>query len=823
MSTAVIDADVVLDDVLRASEHWRLAGRPTSDDHQLRSVVEGALAGDVDPDDPQRTRFCMVTKGPHLLGPVSLACVEARLRAFGVTVHGRYEISGRGADVAAALYPRATRYFRHGPTLPALWDRLAHRFDTDEFAEIFGVRYDTSLVVPAAQAIADNGLRADDFVALWELGRAPITRADLTERYGVAAANFVLPSEDRYEWFRGDLPLGISRVASGMTAFAMRDERLYDGSPVIVVNGHVPGLSALFEPAAWLFELGIDGDNTRIADVRRMLAGEDSVPAKCAQGSLRRDGVDGNLPLASRSIVNSRHNLVHCSDGLVAALSELRAIRPGPAGSDRLTVELAEAGLTQSEITTLVAADPHVVADQSTGHLSDVTAGLSLRDTVDIVLRLVPPVFGATNGYADGVDLPMLDAAFTDGPPSARPGPPVDIAAPAEADVAAGRAALVAGTVGMLTPAGGTGGRFGGYHLPEIDPNRQKVLARLFRVEARSLSALDIRLANSRFLGAENGHRPPLAVLGSETSAAGLRDWRDGLDQADRVAVDLFWQHGIYRLDRTLAEAAPGRSWTNAILRDRAGRPSRKPHGSMGLFSALLISDLFERWERVGVEYLAVANAYDVLFRVDPAVVGYLANRPATDAVIVTMPWAWSATLPRPDGHLAVRGDDEGWLMDEHGRVLSDTVPHDARHYDVGGAVTTHDGRLWIGERERPAGSRYNTNQLYVRVSALRRLIDSTGTGDRVQAVRRLIAGLPARLEDKTVVVDGVPRQARQLSQPLHGLLTLMSRCAVVRSTRIGPGRGGYAPLKQPADVRFAQLELDRRQAEGDALSLPGR
>jgi hypothetical protein len=824
-----INSDLVLADLRRASGQWQLTGRPAPTAGQLHAAVDIALGSLDGQTSAQRARFCVVTKGPHLLGPLSLACIAARLSAFGVTVHGVRRVDGQGAEVAESLYPRAARYFHHGPTLPVLWDRLAQRFDTDDFAAIFGRRYDPSLVLAGAQVISDNNLTAGDFIPVWESGRAPATRAALVRDYGEGPAKFILDGAETYDWFRGVLPVGISRVGSGMTAFALRDDRLYGGAPVIVVNGHVPGLAELFTPGAWVFDLGIDGDEVRIGEVRRVLTGADSLPAKCRPGSLRRDGADGRLPLASTAEVNSRHNLVHCSDGLVAGLAEARTLAPDRSAPDRLTTELTRAGLTAPEISGIVAADPRILTDEPNGHLSDVTHGLSLTGTVRTVLRLVPPILGRANGYADGVDFDLLGRAMTRAmtgaamPVPERSGPLTMPAAPGARDEEAGRAAIGAGIVAMLVPAGGTGGRFGGYDVPETDPARQKALVPAFSVGGRRVSALDIRLANIRHWDEGVGDRVPVAVLGSPTSEAALRRWRDALGDPYGKSLRLFSQHGIYRLDKALVARNAGYSWVDAVLRDKDGRPSLKPHGGMGLFSAFMISDLLDTWERSGVSYLAVANGDDVLFRLDPGVIGHLARNPEVDAVMVAVPWGYTTTVRRGDATVEARGDESGWSLDQTGQALADPVPAPERRYDRGGAVTATIGRLSILEGARPAGALFNTNQLYVRLSAIRRMLDETGVTDRAEAVSRIVSRLPASVEDKKIMIDGAEREARQLSQPLSGLVTLLNRCDVVTgSRRAVPGaRGGYAALKQPSDARFAQLLLDSLQTHHDELAFP--
>lgn len=455
-----------------------------------------------------------------------------------------------------------------------------------------------------------------------------------------------------------------------------------------------------------------------------------------------------------------------------------------------------------------MAADPRVRHGEPNGHLSDVTRGLSLAETVETILRYVPPVFGSANGHADGVTLALLDSVFRHQPLelSSVTRPWAALITPDDADRLAGRKALAGGEVAVLVPAGGTGGRFGRYDLPEHDPRRQKALAKVLRLAGWPVSALDIRMANVRHWDA----RMPVAVMGSATGADALHAWWDGLDEPYRSSTHLFRQHGVYRVDRDLLAGDP-RRWVDAIVRDERGVPSRKPHGSMGLFTASIISGLFDRWADAGVKYLVMANADDVLFRLDPGTIGHLERHATVDAVVHAVPWAYSAG----EGEGTVRADAEGWSSDQRGRPLAATVPAELRRYDRGGALRIRGGRLAVAEGAWVADAMYSTNRLYLRVDAVKRLL---GGSDRVAAIRRMIAELPVYAEDKTVLVDGAPRPVRQLGQPLNGLLYLLGRCDVRLGSRLD--RDGYSPLKVPEDVRFAQLELDRRGA-GDELKLP--
>jgi hypothetical protein len=787
-------------DLRAAAAHWRAAGRRDLD----AEAIDAAVRGDRGRPGPDVARFAMVTKGPHLVGPVARACVVARLRAFGVTVLEVRRADGRGADLARALYPRAFRYFDHGPTVPPLWERLARRFDNDAFTSIFGHPYKPEIVRPGARVLADNGLDQAELTRIWEQGRQPITREGLRP-YGSEAAGLVLGGAESYAWFRGDQPIGIHRIASGLTAFALRDGRLYDSDPVIVVNGHVPGLADLFTPEAWIFDLGLAGDLT-IGDVREFMVGDDSLPSRCRPGTLRRDGFDHTLGGVDPALaVTSRHNLIHCSDGLLAGRMETRSLGPERAGPDLLATELLAAGLTEDEIGLIVEADPRVRHDEPNGHLTDVTKGLGLKETVEEILRYVPPVLGASNGHADGVTRSLLEHVFGGTPldlPAVTP-PESFPVTPGHDDRAAGLDVLTGGQVAMLVPAGGTGGRFGGYDVPESHTRRQKALAPILDLDGRAVSALDIRMANVRFWDRSARRRMPVAVMGSATGAAALHDWRSRLDEPYRTSVCFFRQHGVYRVDRDLLAESAGRPWVDAILRDGRGVPSRKPHGSMGLFSALVVSGQFDRWAARGVRYLVMANADDVLFRIDPGTIGHLERNATVDAVVHAVPWAYSAG----QGDTVVRGDEEGWTSDRHGRPLATAVPEHARRYDRGGALRIRDRRLSVAEGAWSPGAVYSTNRIYVRVEAIRRVLGTDGP-ERVARIGRLLAGLPAHAEDKTVLVDGEPRPVRQLGQPLNGLLYLLGRCDVRLGSRLAGD--GYAALKVPEDVRFAQLGLEQ-------------
>jgi hypothetical protein len=812
----VIDRAVVLADLMGAATHWYGQGRPALEKGTFEVAVDTALAtmdGRLEPRATGQARLCLVTKGVHLSGGLPLACVVARLVAFGVTAQAVRRVDG--ADVARILYPRAIAAFEHRPTIAAVWRRIDRRFDTQAFAAIFGRPYNRALVVPAVEVMRANNLSAAELTQIWDDGRVPVGRAALVRRYGEPAATFVLNGVEQYEWFRGPLPLGISRLSPALMAFAMRHERVNGGDPVIVLNGHVPGLADLFRPNTWVLEVGIDGKAITVADVRRHLVGMDNRPDQCDTGTIRRDAVSGRLPLHRRGGISSRYNLIHCSDGLLAGLIELRGLLPDRASvPDRLTTELRVGGLIQPEIDRIVLADPLIDPEADQPYLSERTAGLALDPCASTILHAVPPVFGPANGYADGVTLDRLEHELRPAATRTTPdqGAITESATPEPDDLETGRRVIAGGGLGVLVPAGGTGGRFGGYHLPESHPARQKMLVRAFTVAGRRVSSLDIRLANVRYWSDSAGNRIPVVVTASPTNADLLYHWRAELDEPLRSSVEIAVQRGIYRVD---ADRIPGNPWTDAILRHLDGRPSLKSPGHLGVLSGFVISGHLDRWRSEGVEYLAVANCDDVGYRLDPSIVGYLHRNAQVDAVLVAIPWGYSAKVRREDATIAIRGDDSGWSTDEHGRPVADAVPPSERLYDRGGLLVHAGARLSIVETARAAGGLFNTNQIYLRLSALERLLASAGTDDRVHAMQRTLAKLPAIIERKEVQLDDARVTALQMTQQLQAILSLLSRCDVFTATRnVHSGiRSSHATVKSPDDVPFAQLMVDALNA----------
>jgi hypothetical protein len=699
------------------------------------------------------TRVCLVTKQPHATSDRVVDAVVARLTAAGTRVL-QVQRADDGSRVVAALYPAAHARYATAPTSESTWAALRARFDGERFATVFGVPYSPDLVVPGAVAVDRSGLTEPDLTAIWEEGRPPVARETLAARYGEAAADALTGGDAHYAWFRGEWPVGIQRIAPGLVAFAMRHERLDGGRPVIVLNGYVPGLAALFGVGTAIVEVDLAG--LSVAELRQRVVGHDNRPERCAPGTIRRDAADGLFPLDPGPPVDSRHNVVHCSDGLLAGELETRALLGSGPGA--LTERLREEGLTLEEIETIVLRDPVVGAEA----LSDVTRGASLADCVRTITRFFPPVFGAANGFASGLSLSTFVREFRS-PAEQRPGEirAITTSPPPPEHEEAGLAAIAKGTVAFVVPAGGTGGRFGGYELPESHPDRQKALVRAFWVNGKAVCGLDIRLANARHWRATTGARLPVAVMASPTNHEAITAWADDPD------LLVYRQYGVYRLLDT------GRDrWFDEVLREPDGTPSLKPPGNLGALTCLALSGILDGWAETGIEYLAFANGDDVGFRLDPRIVGMLAADPDLDVVVAGVPWG----------------------------------------ANQGGAIGEVRGRVGIVETPGSESLPHNTNQFIVRASALRRAL-GLPADDTVAAVRHFVDKEPFHVEHKRVGAA----VARQLQQHLPAAFARLRMAAVQLTSET---RGSYAALKRPEDVAAGQLLLDRMAAAGDDLAL---
>lgn len=802
--------------------------------------------------------FCLVTKKPHIQTRRTLTKIVARLLAFGVRVHEICHVSSAG-KVTQTLYPAAYRYFTGLPSDDTIWSLLDEQFGQPSFSSIFGASYSRDLVVTGRQAIDRFGISPGELTEIWETGRRPVSQEDLLRRYGETAASLVLDGKDSYQWFRGKWPLGIHRIGPGVMAFALRHERLAERAPIIIVNGHFPGLSELFGESTVIIRAGLASADIPIRHVRQWLVGHDNRPSACRPGSIRRDACDGVLLLDSILPVDSRKNVLHCSDGLVSGMIESQSLCHSFSSGGGLAAALLSSGLTENEIETIVGADPVVTFAGRASRLTELTEGQSLKDCTETVVRFVPPVFGPANGYASGVTMATLARELSKAiSPGNKAGQqlstdirpltlePARRAELPNEDEIHGLRVISTCRAGVVVPAGGTGGRFGGYDLPESDLRRQKALVPCLRLGDRAASALDVRAANVKYWRMAAGGRIPMAVMGSPTNYELLLAWHEKQLEAGLDDIVIYRQFGTYRIrpgSRRPQDATGASWWVDRIVRHSDGTPNLKPPGNLGTLTCLALSGILDAWSRAGVEYIVIANGDDIGFRLDPRILGFLSRRTDIDAIVTAVPWGVQGEIRTSSGPRQVRADASGWCVIEGlgsgslrftGKPAPAIVfggeifPLFSPSFDIGGRLCEVAGsggwRVSAAEGStvtslRPSGL-LSTNQIYLRINALRNVMGLTGHDDIARAVCNFTDRLPFQVDQKAVMSGDSKIATLALSQAISSILRHISLAPVRISRAPDPGQyGGYSPLKTESDIAFGQQLLDDLASRGDHLA----
>lgn len=770
----------------------------------------------------ERDSAIIVTKAPHTGSDLTVAAILARCLAFGLSVERVTRQPPEDADrIAHALYPDVWLNFVRLPSAEMAWSRIDATFDKEDYATIFGERYRRAAVVTGHQACQDNQLTQAELMAIWQTGREPLTRSAALSVYGRSGAEAIFGADDvdLYPWYRGPRPVGIQKIGPNLMAFSLRHERLYDGRPVIVMNGHFTLLSQRFrgvgDRGATVIELGLD-DHPAIRDIRLRLIGAADRPEECLPGTIRRDAWEGFFFTdASDEPVVPWANAVHASDGYLAGAIEAAAVF-GEWGTSSMARRLSGLGYSSVEIDRLIMKDPIVPAYGDEQHLTKRTAMLPRDRCLAEVGRWFPPLSADGAPPASAYLLSALIGAGDSGRPNFavdRPQPEPDSRHPATGSIRdctdlphslirEGEELIAAGGLGLLVPLAGSGGRFGGYDVAEGQGPRLKPLLPVFDIGGTDVSSMDVRAAHAHFLARRGGAPVRMLLSCSHATEPRAKEWlaRNAEVEAEVVRVPEMYR---LRTDRWDANAdAPDVSAADSILRDLNGAPVLKPSGSLGLLMAAAQSGVLSRWQQHGVQVVVAANADDVAFRVDPQIVGMFAASPAVDAVVLTTPFIDDRTAAtaraQRGGLLRERPAGESWsaYVEEH----------------AGATATSGD-------------EQFSTNQIYFRLQSLCQLLTDR-TADGMDAIRRR---LPVYFEVKEVHVGDQQVGALHAYQTYGDVLRLLPSVEAVSMTRAPrPGQPrGYAPLKSPSDVGVAQAVLDAVSALRNellfAVSLQGK
>ena len=754
----------------------------------------------------------IVTKAPHTGSDRTVVAIVARCLAFGARVQRLVRQPPDDADrIAHALYPDIWLNFNRLPSGDTVWSRIDAIFDNDDYAAIFGQRYRRSSVVTGHQACLDNGLTSDELMSIWNTGREPLTRDVAADRYGRSGAGAVFDqlAGDVYQWYRGTLPVGIHKISPSLMAFALRHERLYEGRPTVVLNGHYTLLSQRFMgvdgvgPA--VIQLALD-DYPTISDIRTRLVGSVDQPGECRPGSIRRDCLDGMFDTDAPGVpVVPWANAVHASDGYLAGAVEAAAVL-GRTAAGRLPAWLRQAGYTSVEIDALIMKDPIVVAHGEEQRLTRRTARRSRDECMAMIRSFFPPL----GEFGPPPSAHLLSALIGSGGALSRatrdmPCGEKESRRPDHRSIRAcadlpddlgrvGRAMIAAGGLGLMAPLAGSGGRFGGYDVAEGTGARLKPLVPIFRLKGQDVSAMDVRAAHVRFLGRQHEVQVPMILSCNGTTQPSVESWLTRHPELEATVVRVPEMYRIRMTRWALNVGAPEMSDVDDILRDPDGRPLLKPSGSLGLLLSAAYSGTLRQWYERGVQVVVAANADDVGFRLDPRILGMFAASPTLDAVVLTTPICI-------DQNSAEGGWERGGLLRE-------------RH--VGGTWSAYVEEHAEPDVEAGSHEQLSTNQLYFRIEALRALFSDAENGDGDEIRRRL----PVYFEVKEVSVGSHRVGALHAYQPYGDVLRLLDEVTALTMDRIPrPGQvGGYAPLKSPSDVSRAQAVLDTAGNLGDKL-----
>ncbi|WP_433598965.1 hypothetical protein ACQPXH_25155 [Nocardia sp. CA-135953] len=793
-------------------------------------------------------RLLLATKNPHAGSGECLASILARCIAFGIEVHRIRRLStGEADNIAKILYSTAWLNFERGPVSEASWEQIDARFDRPEFEAIFGKSFDRGLVLSASRVLEQSDhLTATELESIWNEGRAPISADEFSRRYGDRAAQLVSDGRRDIDWFHSSFPLGIQQISSGLVAFAMRHPKIFGGNPCVVINGHCLALAARFHSdsgiGSYLVELGLQADGPTVRTVREWIIGADNRPEKCLPGTVRGDAASGQFPTAASDIpVSAWANLVHCSDGYLAGLLETMLVLGGTLRG-RLPQELQEFGYSRGEVTEILFRDPVVTVRGAERRLTEITCGQSIDECIESIRRFCPPAFGPLNGFGGGLSaqkfmdcaavLYSLHGDVSEFSRSTEKIFPVteDLDYPeiGSEDESLGLDAIAGGSLGVLLPAAGTGGRFGGYHLAESDVRRHKSLAKVFEVNGRSMSGLDIRIANSRYWIERTGGDIPIVVAASHNTRPGIDEWVSTVRAAEISVLDL------PAIPRFRADIFRGGEHSIAsqdfLLRNSDGTPNGKSAGPLGLIMQFAINGLLSEWVSRGVEFVAVCNSDDVGFRIDPALVGLLKRNSDIDAILSVVPVGFTGSVSRNGRETLIRGDMSGWCVDSEGHdvsgdmlVLSETSTEKGGY--LGRVLRNCVTRTIVVEHavvsDRIGEFRYlNTNQFYFRTRSLVQALGGAERVDQPESLSTVRESFPIYAERKSVAIGGDSVDAVQLYQPIGEILRALTNVLPIVTSRAPrpSALSGYMPLKSVNDVAFAQNYLNIAAAIGDEL-----
>ncbi|MBF0122515.1 MAG: radical SAM protein [Candidatus Omnitrophica bacterium] len=562
--------------------------------------------------DPGQQEAVMLLKPPTTVGSDGkfnlplIGAILDRIESFGCDVAGLRVLGGayyqKHPDKLQEFYSDAYKGYQNGIRDPKTIRRIREIYDTPDFERTFKAPFSQTPIIPAIELVTKYGLTDEDVDQLWAPSRFSISIPDFERRYGIKVrivegkeavsvenGEIAVPREmiivesgvQKINWYEKKLPYGVNKVAISTSVFPVVHPRVNNGQPVIIVNGYVPGLFRAFDSPEEKRTIALlvrpkAGSGVSLKALREDLVGDENMPDRNSVGTLRRDAVEGILPVpeVQRPGLRGVTNLVHLSAGPLEALKEKVLVFEQPYTSTVFGQKLLESGYSAGQIKYLFS-NPRVRSLKDGVLKEETLFGLTNKKTNEEALETIKKYFppyrtedpSATPSVSFDQHQKIIDAQ-----PSlmANRLKAAQVRSPSESlthidqlkkeenrvNDRVGEELIKAGEIAVIIGAGGEGGRLVGYEVD--DPTlRDKVHSTSLRltIQGKDVEAnlAEIRVAHIKGIcqGDDQQRGIPVLVMGNDKNVSHIEQlWKKngfyGLPSGD---VSFYSQNGIYRFN----------------------------------------------------------------------------------------------------------------------------------------------------------------------------------------------------------------------------------------------------------------------------------
>jgi radical SAM superfamily enzyme YgiQ (UPF0313 family) len=563
--------------------------------------------------DTEQQEAVLMLKPPTTAGPdgkLNMALIGEvidRIQGFGCDVTGLRLMGGaywrQHPEKLQAFYSDAYQGYQDGVQDPRAMRRLREVYDRPDFARAFsGVSFGDTPVIPGLALVTQYGLTPEEVDQLWSGSRFPISIKDFEARYGVkvrivddpgaspaAGGELAVPrslvlvedGEEKINWYEQGLPYGVNKVGISTSVLPVVHPRVNNGKPVIIVNGYVPGLFSAFEGADGNKAIAIQvrpriGSGVSLRTLREEFLGDESMPDRNPAGTLRRDALEGGLPLPAeqRPGLRGATNLAHLSAGPLEALKEIGLIFERPLSGVLFGQQLLESGYSPEQVQYLFT-NPRVRSVVDGAARETTIFSLTSKESNEGALRTIrkyfPPYRTQDVLNTPSVSFVQHRRIIDAGPslagnrlsrdrvrPSSRRLTDIDALTEEEnrENDRVGNELIEKGEIAVIIGAGGEGGRVVGYEVD--DPAlRDKVHSTVLQLNIDG-RVVEVNLAQVRAAhvkGVQKTQTPvrniPVFVMGNDRNLSHVEQtWnRSGYYGLGEQDVSFYAQNGIYRFN----------------------------------------------------------------------------------------------------------------------------------------------------------------------------------------------------------------------------------------------------------------------------------